>query len=80
MTILFQVSALIFQELLKAGNNRGDASGDEQGSYKPNKGDVLVGEGIFTASTGHKASIEVGTKDSGDFDKDSIRSNRILGW
>ena len=46
LTILFQVSALIFQELLKAREIIVDASGDEQGSYKLYKGDVLVGEGI----------------------------------
>ena len=61
------------------GNNRGDASGDEQGSYKLYKGDVLVGEGIFTASTGHKASIEVETKDSGDFDKIVFEATEYSG-
>ena len=66
LIILFQVSVLIFLELLRVREIIVDASGDEQGSYKLYRDDVLVGEGIFTASTGHKASIEVETKDSGE--------------
>ena len=61
------------------GNNRGDASGDEQGSYKLYRDDVLVGEGIFTASTGHKASIEVETKDSGEFNKIVFEATEYSG-